>query len=84
MQMKSNVLIMLVSFINQSNKSRKETAEFLGVSTSEVSNIMTGKLGSMSFEKLFKHLHRFNVVMQSEINTCEGKVTSFSINLENR
>lgn len=84
MQMKSRALIMLTSLINDKNATRKEIAEFLGVSTSEVSNIMTGKLGTMSFEKLFKHLHKFGVVMRSDLNVQEGKVISCSINLESK
>lgn len=84
MQMKSRLLIMLTSLINEKNISRKETAEFLGVSTSEVSNIMNGKLGAMSFEKLLKHLYKLGVALQSELNVEEGKVTSCSINLESK
>lgn len=85
MQMKSRVIIMLTSLINEKNATRKEIAEFLGVSTSEVSNIMTGKLGAMSFEKLFKHLYKFNVLMESDLNVGEeGKVISCSINLESK
>ncbi len=80
-RMKSNLLIMLTEKLRKQCKTRKEMSELLNVSTSEISKMMNGKLSSISFEKLLKHLHRVGVKMNAGLDVNDGVVTTCSISL---
>lgn len=66
-KMKSDFIILLTSNLREKFKTRKEMSQFLGVSASEVSKIMNGQLSSLSFEKIFKHIIKLGLNVDTQL-----------------
>lgn len=66
-KMKSDFIILLTAHLRDKFKTRKEMSEFLGVSASEVSKIVNGQLSSISFEKLFKHMLKLGLNVETQL-----------------
>lgn len=80
-QVKSNLVILLVARLREKCSTRKEMCELLNCSPAQVSNIMTGKLGSLSFERLAKFLYALDIKVSAQLQTKDDKVESVVINL---
>lgn len=80
--LKSKMVILLVSRLREKCKTRKEMCELLNCSPAQISNIMTGKLGSLSFERIAKFLYAFDVKVSAQLQVVEAEVKAVSINLE--
>ena len=78
---KSNLVILLVSRLREKCSTRKEMCELLNCSPAQISNLMTGKLGSLSFERLTKFLYAFDVKVSAQLQTKDDKAVSVVINL---
>ncbi|HGH4724561.1 TPA: helix-turn-helix domain-containing protein [Enterobacter hormaechei] len=79
--LKSKMVILLVARLREKCKTRKEMCELLNCSQAQISNIMTGKLGSLSFERVAKFLYAFDVKACAQLHVVRGEVKSVSINL---
>ncbi len=55
-QVKSIMVVLLVKTLRERYVGREQMAAALQCSKTQISNIMTGKLGSLSFERLARYL----------------------------
>lgn len=76
MQIKSNLLVLLMSQLNKKASKRKDMAKILGCSEGEMSRIANGYLSSISIEKIIKHLASVDCLSFSEFS--DGTVSFIS------
>ena len=79
--LKSKMVILLVARLREKCKTRKEMCELLNCSQAQVSNLTTGKLGSLSFERLAKFLYALDIKVSAQLQTKDDKAASVVINL---
>ena len=68
---KSKMLILLVKSLRDNFESRDAMCEAIGCSKSQLSAMMNGKLGTLSFEKIASYLHNMGFKLH-----CDLDVTS--------
>lgn len=82
MQVKSHLLIILMSKLNGLATKRKDMAKILGCSNGEMSRIANGYLSSISIEKLIKHLSIVGISLKSYVDV-ESSTFELKINDRN-
>lgn len=65
---KSKMLILLVKTLRDNFKSRIEMMQAIGCGASQISAIMNGKLGTLSFEKLAQYLYKMGFKPSCELD----------------
>lgn len=76
---KSNLVIFLTSRLREKCKTRKEMCALLGCSQAQISNLMTGKLGSLSIERLIKFTYVFDAKVTAKLQIKDDAVSSVAI-----
>lgn len=79
---KSKMLILLIKSLRDNFESRDAMCQAIGCSKSQLSAMMNGKLGTLSFEKLAGYLHEIGFSLHCELDVTSDNYGYPTIKLE--
>lgn len=72
-KLKSELMILVEQYINNNNITQDQAAELMGVTQSNISNIVRGKMNQITIDKLVKMLTRVDISIEIEIGEKKSK-----------
>ncbi|WP_305843055.1 helix-turn-helix domain-containing protein [Photobacterium leiognathi] len=82
--MKSDLMILLTSYINDNSLTQKEAAKLMGITQPRVSSLVNDDIEKFSIDKLIEMALKLGFEMNSNLNVSCSKENPYSFSLDKK